>query len=476
MPPLSRIFGWMPFNGEEYVEVPDRPDPPRPSPGFFTFQTSQSADSGTRHSTPEASSPASTSSSLEGGFHSEPYMEPVRRGDPAWVARPRNPFIIFRCEYSREHTNQGKRVRRPPGSQAEKTLSKRAAEAWHQLSPEEKNRFKELAELEKEEHARLHPNYRFRPQKTKKGEPKKKPAASRSRSNSQPLTSQPATEPLVAAPMPRYPHRPTAPAPAPAPSPPPPPPPPPPVDMSAVKAGRRRSSSVPSLPVGQYPLVAGQWTAQRPRLEMKRSRSVMANRPPPLRVTNLASPYEGQSFDPMLLESTSSSGYYIPEESFGTVQSVSSLGEFSFEDHFSTPGTPAVLSPPPQVSPAPSMWNAEAPSGIEPTTAWTSPELDSNSHSLQYPEYSNSADAVLARYTPNDPWTSSAAQYPLTMTAVDVSDNSAGLFAASSAYETPADGSYPLQDYGHTLDPNSLENSADAMFALDINDLFQQHY
>ncbi|TFK61489.1 hypothetical protein BDN72DRAFT_741327, partial [Pluteus cervinus] len=83
--------------------------------------------------------------------------------DPAWVARPRNPFIIFRCQYSQKHSKEGKRVRRPPGAPPEKSLSKRAAEAWHTMSREEKEHFKELANMERDEHARLHPLYRFRP-------------------------------------------------------------------------------------------------------------------------------------------------------------------------------------------------------------------------------------------------------------------------------------------------------------------------
>ena len=44
-----------------------------------------------------------------------------------------------------------------------KTLSKRAAEAWKQLSSSDKERYKGLAEKEREEHARLYPHYRFHP-------------------------------------------------------------------------------------------------------------------------------------------------------------------------------------------------------------------------------------------------------------------------------------------------------------------------
>lgn len=85
-------------------------------------------------------------------------------GDPLWVARPRNAFIIFRCEYAQRHSRMGRRARRT-GAPTEKSLSKRAAEAWHQLSHEEKHHFKALADQERVEHARLYPYYRFRPVK-----------------------------------------------------------------------------------------------------------------------------------------------------------------------------------------------------------------------------------------------------------------------------------------------------------------------
>ncbi|KAF8633354.1 hypothetical protein AX17_004526 [Amanita inopinata Kibby_2008] len=86
------------------------------------------------------------------------------RCNPTWVARPRNAFIIFRCEYARRHSRMGKRVKRT-GAPADKSLSKRAAEAWHQLSNGERDHFKTLAEQERIEHARMHPDYRFRPMK-----------------------------------------------------------------------------------------------------------------------------------------------------------------------------------------------------------------------------------------------------------------------------------------------------------------------
>ncbi|KAG1736919.1 uncharacterized protein EDB91DRAFT_1141633 [Suillus paluster] len=88
-----------------------------------------------------------------------------RSRDPSWIPRPRNAFIIFRCEYSRTHSQaaQDGDEELEPQNPTAKTLSKRAAEAWKQLSASEKDHYKVLADKEREEHARLYPHYRFRP-------------------------------------------------------------------------------------------------------------------------------------------------------------------------------------------------------------------------------------------------------------------------------------------------------------------------
>src|ERR1700733_5517339 len=103
---LSRIFGWSPSKREEHVDIPPRPTLRRPSPlRIYTGGISRGLDHKPDQPSPtgyEMASPASSiySLSLDGGSQADP--EPLRRGDPDWVARPRNPFIIFRCEYSRE--------------------------------------------------------------------------------------------------------------------------------------------------------------------------------------------------------------------------------------------------------------------------------------------------------------------------------------------------------------------------------------
>ncbi|RDB19516.1 Repressor of filamentous growth 1 [Hypsizygus marmoreus] len=483
MSSLSRIFGWTPVKGEEHqVEIPARAIPPRPSAlRIFTFQSSKSAEAESRQPSPVASSPASSNSSLsqEGGFQSDPYPEPVRRGDPDWVARPRNPFIIFRCEYSKEHSKEGKRVRRPAGAATEKTLSKRAAEAWHQLSAEEKHHFKELADKEREEHGRLHPNYRFRP--VKRGQAKRRAPSSSATSKSNPQTPKspptPMDAPLVA-PTPRYP--------PPSATPEPPPPPPPPSDIKTVKTGRRRSASVPSLPLGQHPFMAGYW-ANQPRLEMKRSRSVMGNRPPPLPYGSSSSLFDGQSFDPRMLDTSQSSGYYTPEESFGTVQDVDH-GEFPYLNHFSDPSSQGDLSPLNAVASSLSGWNGETTAtDLASVSPWaSSPAVDFGQPIQQFNGYTNRTDADLMAvpviYPPSDgntgEWMSTAsAQYSLTMSASNEMPNNPGtLFAQTTTpYDTDPDRVRALQEYGLGLDAHVVESSEEAIFALDINEYFQAY-
>ncbi|KAI0255319.1 hypothetical protein BJV78DRAFT_1330530 [Lactifluus subvellereus] len=81
-----------------------------------------------------------------------------RQRDPDWVPRPRNAFIIFRCEYSRKHARDPS-----DSSDSDKTLSKRAGEEWRRLSAAEREQYKILAEQEKAAHALQNPDYRFKP-------------------------------------------------------------------------------------------------------------------------------------------------------------------------------------------------------------------------------------------------------------------------------------------------------------------------
>lgn len=82
------------------------------------------------------------------------------------VPRPRNAFIIFRCQtISKLHSKDSAGLDRPPTP--EKTLSKRAGVAWRQLSEEEKQVYKDLAEKERLEHQDKYPGYKYQPNRSK---------------------------------------------------------------------------------------------------------------------------------------------------------------------------------------------------------------------------------------------------------------------------------------------------------------------
>ncbi|KAI0046911.1 HMG-box, partial [Auriscalpium vulgare] len=82
---------------------------------------------------------------------------------PDYIPRPRNAFIIFRCEYAPTHKRgtAGAPVKGTPDSQ--KTLSGRAGEVWKSMSEAERAVYKARAEQEKVAHALRNPDYRFQP-------------------------------------------------------------------------------------------------------------------------------------------------------------------------------------------------------------------------------------------------------------------------------------------------------------------------
>ncbi|KIK66074.1 hypothetical protein GYMLUDRAFT_122940, partial [Collybiopsis luxurians FD-317 M1] len=86
--------------------------------------------------------------------------------DPDWVARPRNAFIIFRCEFAKHNargaqaSGSGGQRRGPSGDE---TMSSRAGRAWRALSEVEHRYYRDLAVEEKIKHEEAHPGYRYRP-------------------------------------------------------------------------------------------------------------------------------------------------------------------------------------------------------------------------------------------------------------------------------------------------------------------------
>ncbi|KAF7335618.1 putative transcription factor SOX-14 [Mycena venus] len=119
---------------------------------------------------------SSSSASVPVKFEpNESYPAPLVSPDSnaGHIPRPRNAFICFRSEY----------VKAPKGASVNQTvLSCGAAEVWRGMDDEERAPFVLMAQEEKEEHARMYPNYRYAPGSTSgasRKNKKPKPAASR---------------------------------------------------------------------------------------------------------------------------------------------------------------------------------------------------------------------------------------------------------------------------------------------------------
>lgn len=93
-------------------------------------------------SSPPSSAPSLTSRSPEPAEH---------------VRRPKNPFILFRCDFV-------KRGVVPASVERDhRTISRIAGRTWRMMSPAQKRPWELMAALEKAEHAKRHPDYKYKP-------------------------------------------------------------------------------------------------------------------------------------------------------------------------------------------------------------------------------------------------------------------------------------------------------------------------
>lgn len=179
--PSGTILGWTSTSENEEADMPP----------FSPFQSWDSAPVNSRDLAPPLSSsarassnpttrphlhrhsmsltlpPANMAQNHRSSYPSSPSDRRARHkreADPNWVPRPLNSFMVFRVEYSRLHAQEHK-TGEPSSAVAEKTLSKRASEAWKKMSQAERQVYKDRAEEIKVEHSRLHPNYRYRPRR-----------------------------------------------------------------------------------------------------------------------------------------------------------------------------------------------------------------------------------------------------------------------------------------------------------------------
>ncbi|KIK93404.1 hypothetical protein PAXRUDRAFT_106123, partial [Paxillus rubicundulus Ve08.2h10] len=80
------------------------------------------------------------------------------------IPRPRNPFILFRCDLVHQRKMQ------PKSEADDNNVSRIAGELWREMTAEEKRPWLELAVKEKERHVLLYPDYKYAPStKGKKG-------------------------------------------------------------------------------------------------------------------------------------------------------------------------------------------------------------------------------------------------------------------------------------------------------------------
>ena len=72
--------------------------------------------------------------------------------------RPPNAFILYRIEIQNIIKTTNHKF-----TNAE--VSKKAGKMWHNLSKEEKEKFKKKAEVIKYKHLKLYPNYKYKPRR-----------------------------------------------------------------------------------------------------------------------------------------------------------------------------------------------------------------------------------------------------------------------------------------------------------------------
>ena len=144
--------------------------------------TSPSTGSELSRSATVESSPFVVGPRVRTGKDGRPAKSHTRRLDPGYIKRPPNAFILFRSHCCAPEP-QGDDAPEPPGTAHARHLASLqlsnsqhvsviVSQVWKTLSPADKAYWEEKARLAKEEHQRLHPDYRYRPKqrpKTSKG-------------------------------------------------------------------------------------------------------------------------------------------------------------------------------------------------------------------------------------------------------------------------------------------------------------------
>ncbi|KAI6026078.1 high mobility group box domain-containing protein, partial [Pisolithus marmoratus] len=70
------------------------------------------------------------------------------------IPRPRNAFILFRCNFVHQRKLN-------PTENEDNNVSRMAGQLWSQMTLSEKQPWLRMAQKERERHALLHPNYKY---------------------------------------------------------------------------------------------------------------------------------------------------------------------------------------------------------------------------------------------------------------------------------------------------------------------------
>ncbi|GAA5871810.1 hypothetical protein JCM3774_000305 [Rhodotorula dairenensis] len=142
--------------------------------------TSPSTSSEVSQSVPVEASPFVVGVRTKKGKDGKPAKSHTRRLDPGYIKRPPNAFILFRSHCcAPERKGEDAQKPDPPGTAHARHLASLqlsnsqhvsviVSQVWKSLSADERAYWEEKARLAKEEHRRLHPDYRFSPKQRPK--------------------------------------------------------------------------------------------------------------------------------------------------------------------------------------------------------------------------------------------------------------------------------------------------------------------
>ncbi|GAA5842486.1 hypothetical protein JCM9279_005400 [Rhodotorula babjevae] len=142
--------------------------------GSYSFSPASSHDLPTSRPSTASSPYVADAAPPKIGRNGKPVKSHSRKQAPGHIKRPPNAFILFRSHCCAPESVDPS-LPDPPGTAHARYLasleinnsqhiSMIVSQVWNNLKPEEKHYWDEKARLAKEEHARLHPDYRYRPQ------------------------------------------------------------------------------------------------------------------------------------------------------------------------------------------------------------------------------------------------------------------------------------------------------------------------